>query len=175
MLVLASAEAVAGITVAGALVVAVITAVTTNRRQREALKHDRELADLADLRKLLDEAAVVMNDAGDALDELLVRFMEHGAALPQDIREKVAQFGRDLDTLNARIRVRVGNDVPLTTSFQACVDAVHAGWRATRRLEDAESLVERREELQTITLTFRMSAGAFVEAAVERAGTAESS
>jgi len=175
MLVLASTDGVAAITVGGALVVAVITAVTTNRRQREALKHDRELADLADLRKLLDEAAVVINYAGDALDELLVRFIEGGAALSQNAREKVAQLGRDLDTLNARLRVRVGNDAALTTSFQVCVDDVHAGWRTTRRLEDAENLVERREELQAITQALRKSAGEFINRAVERAGTAEPS
>jgi len=50
---------------------------TTNRRQREALAHDRKMADLADLRRLLDEAGVALNNADEARMTLVVEFAEH--------------------------------------------------------------------------------------------------
>jgi hypothetical protein len=54
--------------------VAVITAVTTNRRQRESLRHDRELVDLADLRALLEEAAIALDRAGNVREEVEASF-----------------------------------------------------------------------------------------------------
>jgi|SRR6202035_3458418 len=173
MLILASAEGVAAITVAAALGVAFITAITTNRRQREALKHDRELFDLADLRKLLDEATLLIHDAGDALAALEVRFNEHGKALAEDEREKVEKAGRRLDEASARMYVRMPEDARLTTTLQACVDAVHDGWRSLRRLEDAESVAARRADLEAAQTALGESGGAFIQAAHERAGTVE--
>jgi hypothetical protein len=55
----------------GALVVALITAYTTERRQREQLAHDRRLQDLADFRDLLKRTSVLMHSHSAPLVQLL--------------------------------------------------------------------------------------------------------
>ena len=129
MLVLASAEAVAEITAGGTILAAVIIAVlaawTAGRRQKRqldaegkrqaaTLAHGREvatlslsaeraLADLADLRKLLDEAAVALDGARDARDELDVSLTEHGVALPDEPKRQFKECGQGLVALSARL------------------------------------------------------------------------
>jgi hypothetical protein len=126
MLVLASAEGVAGTTasatVVAALIIAGITARTTNRRQREALNHDRELADLADLRKLLDDAAIAIDAARSARQDAEVRVRMIGMDSPPSLREKLAREAQKvihdgegpLRTLTAGLRVRLGSGDPIT-------------------------------------------------------------
>jgi hypothetical protein len=64
MLVFATADGVAAITagapIIAALIIALVTAKTTSRRQERQLEHDRELVDLANLRTLLEEAALAL-------------------------------------------------------------------------------------------------------------------
>jgi hypothetical protein len=84
----------------GAILVAVIAAVTADRRQRRALtaegarhdaslraesgrqvtqlEHSRGLADLADLRSLLDEVATALHQARYAADEVRLQYIQHG-------------------------------------------------------------------------------------------------
>jgi hypothetical protein len=177
MLILASAEGVAGITagatVVGALALAVITAHTTNRRQRESLAHARELADLADLRKLLDEAALALNDARDARDDLEVGLTEHGVALPDDRKRPLAERGRSLVALNARLLVRLGENDPIASHFEEANEALEHTWRQVSYLADdtTESFMEKRSAVRAAATTFAESSSAFMRAAVARAGT----
>lgn len=175
MLILASAEVFVGIVVgAGAtLGVAGITAVTTNRRQRESLKHDRELADLADLRKLLDEAAVALNDAGEARAEVDVSFTEHGPNMPAAPKDKLKDSGHALFPLLVRLHVRLGAKNAITTHFSAAVDALLNTWREVSYFEDDDAVIlkEKRASIRADLTTFTASSIAFTKAAVERAGT----
>jgi hypothetical protein len=177
MLVLASAEAVAGITagatIIAALIIAVITARTTNGRQERQLEHDRELADLADLRKLLDEAAVALNGARDARDELDVSLTEHGVALPDEPKRQFKECGQGLVVLSARLTVRLGEADPIATHFEAACEALLRTWRQVSYLDDdtAASLKEKRTTIRADREAFAASASGFMRAAVKRAGT----
>jgi hypothetical protein len=177
VLVLASAEAVTGITVAGALAVALITAFTTNRRQRESLNHDRELADLADLRALLDEAAVAFERSYDMFDNLVKRFGEHGEDLPGEHRSNLADAGRVMLALKARLHVRLGENSPITTPFDLGVHEMSMTWHDLHP-ENLEQASE--ADLSEMLTKMEDSKGRFVEArtsfgkaAVARAGTVE--
>jgi hypothetical protein len=153
MLILASDPAAiagitAGATLAAALIVALITAKTTDGRQEreieaQAKRQEREIAE---------------RTAGQK------RNLEH-------VREAVAESGRRLDLLNARMHIRMPKDQPVTARLQDCVDAIHAAWRAVFLLEDAENLAERRNALHKALGLFSESESAFLEAAVTRAGT----
>jgi len=174
VLVIASTEGVLAATLGPTAIVAValVTAVTTNRRQREALKHDRELADLADLRKLLDEAAVALNEAADAFDLLLLELHTHGRKLPGEVRERLAACGNRLLEVRARLTVRVGLNSRLARAFGEAADALHAAWREVGWLEDDddEVLQGKRELVELAHDDWDAAFGAFLTAAVDRAG-----
>jgi hypothetical protein len=193
--VLASTEGIAAITAGATLVaalgLALITVYTTKRRLSEAgarqeenlageaerqaatLVHGRELADLADLRALLDEAAVALNRAREGLDELKVGLDEHGRVLPSEIKDKVAECGRQLLDLAARLQVRLGADDPIAVHFGEANMAMLTSWRQVVFLIDdtAERIAARKKALQDARDAFAVSTDAFLRAAVERAGT----
>ena len=62
---------------AGAIIVALVAAGTAQWRQRVQLRHEREMRDLEELRRLLDECAVVVAEAASAFIEI------HGFALQE--------------------------------------------------------------------------------------------
>jgi hypothetical protein len=208
MFVLASAEGVAGITAAATLtatlVLAGITALTTNsrltkqinaeadrqeralaadsERQAAALAHDRELADIADLRAVLDEATLVM---GKVIEALLIASREIDAAadrgeLLASRRERSAEAGRVVDaarvpvpTLLARLVVRLGPTVPITESLSRADQAMKDMISATRLVASActdEDCERHRASYHEAERRFGFSAGAFLLAGVARAG-----
>jgi hypothetical protein len=195
VLVLASAEGVAGITAGATLVAAIglalITVYTTNRRLSEervrqevdlageaerqgaALAHERELADLADLRMLLGEAALALDLARDARDELHVAVMEHGRALSTDVKDRVAELGRTLVALSSRLLVRLGPDDPITARFTEASLAMLTTWRQVTYLIDdtPDSLSVGHAAVRDAGNAFAASSQAFIRAAVRRAGT----
>jgi len=177
MFVIGSAEGVTAITVGGALVVAVITAATTNRRQRESLNHDRELADLADLRQLLDEAAVAMQTSHDKFDNLQKRFEEHGKDLSDVQRDDLAKSGRVMLALSARLRVRLGGGGPVTLPLEETTEAMLATWHdvTSEELDEAtdDVIAEKLAAMESAKDDFETAWDAFTAAAVARAGTVE--
>jgi hypothetical protein len=177
MFVIATAELVTAFTVVGAVVVAVITAITTNRRQREALRHDRELADLNDLRSLLDEAAVAFRRSRDKFDNLVKRFEEHGKEVPDKCRKELAKVGRTMLALEARLIVRLGEEGPVTRPFgDACQEMLNA-WHGVSdlELEDAsdEEIAEKLVDVKRSKKVFDEAWEEFAAAAQNRAGATE--
>lgn len=187
------------LTLAGAIVVALITAVTTDRRlsrqikdsgerqereltaeaerQDAALAHDRELADLADLRLLLDGFAVALDRGRSARDEmvLLSQTARHiQPTLEQQARETAAaaeQSGRDLLALTVRLQVRLGPSDPITVAaYQAC-DALHAMWQQVCMLPKQDDFSGSHSIISTANGDFIQATAAYIAAAVERAGT----
>lgn len=177
MFVIATAEVVTAFTVVAAIVVAVITAVTTNRRQREALRHDRELADLADLRALLDEAAVAMRRSRDKFDNLVKRFEELGKDLSDVSREELAEAGRTMLALDARLIVRLGEEGPVTLPFETACTEMLDTWHGVVDVElegaSEEEIADKVAERKRSKAAFDEAWEAFVKAAVARVGTAE--
>jgi hypothetical protein len=165
--VLASAEGVAGITVGGAIVVALITAFTTNRRQREALTHDRELADVADLRALLDETAIVLEDAVVAEPTLLDRHQR------DEWSGRIARDREQLWRLHARIMVRLGLDHALAKKLKSAILALTRMANLIPPSTDARDSAEA-ERIEAIVKeggVFVEHGDAFIEAAAARVGT----
>jgi len=141
--------------------------------QKRQLDHARELADLADLRKLLDEAALALSDAKDASDELHLRLIEHGLKLPDGPKQQFAVSGRTIIALSARLVVRLGDDDPIASHFEQASEALQNIWHQVSYLDDdtAESFKEKRRVMQADRDTFAESSRAFTRAAVERVGT----
>jgi hypothetical protein len=176
-LILASSEGVTAITVGGALVVALITAVTTNRRQRESLNHDRELTDLADLRGVLDEAAVAIRTGHDKFDNLQKRFEEHGKDLPDKQRDELAESGRVMLALNARLTVRLGEGGPVTKPLEEMCGTMLATWHdvTSEAFEEAadDAIGERLAYAEIAKERFETAWDDFTAAAVAKAGTVD--
>jgi hypothetical protein len=166
---------VAGIVVGGLATVgvAVITAVTTNRRQRESLIHDRELFDLADLRRLLDEAAVALDRAGRVREDVELAFASSGFAVAGEKREALeGQFDR-LGEINSRLNLRLGVEDPIAVHFEEANDALYLILECLdgREGDDAEAIGESRRKILEYGAKSAGHSGGFVSAAVERAGT----
>lgn len=142
--------------------------------QKRQLSHARELADLADLRQLLDEAAAALNDAVDASHRLDVAAGEHGSSLAHDAGDEVADHGRRLVTLNARLQVRLGKDDPVAVHFDEGCNAMWKSWQHARPdpEETPTERSERRKQMRDAWQALNTSLDAFLAAAVTRAGTA---
>jgi HAMP domain-containing protein len=141
--------------------------------QGRQLGHARELADLADLRALLDEAAVAIHEGAEAVHETLTRFSEHGRNLPSEYRDKVAERGRAIVSLLSRLQVRLGLNYPIVEHFGALSIAAWNAWRETTPLDADEpgETAKRFAALRTAGEEFDKAADLFVEAAVARFGT----
>ena len=110
-----------------ALIVAFVTALTTDRRQANALRvererqaaqlrHAREMADLADVRALLDEAASALYRADRVRRKVVpLNWIAGDVLAPAEIRKifpevpiHLVAARDDLDALAARLAVRLG-------------------------------------------------------------------
>jgi hypothetical protein len=91
-------------------------------RQGAALAHDRSLADVHDLRTLLNEAAVLLHEASYAGMDARSAFTSHGKSVHEKAPDKVhavVAAGRDLDQMAARLSVRLGQHDRLAQTFDA--------------------------------------------------------
>jgi hypothetical protein len=70
---------IASLALIAAIIAALIAAISADIRQRRQLKHDRHMQDLAELRSVLDDATVALQEAIHTLQNVFARF---GA--PQD-------------------------------------------------------------------------------------------
>jgi len=174
--VLASAEAipVAAITAAATLVAASVIARVTVLTMKDRLRHDRELADIDDLSKLLDEAAIALDQAVPA--ELVdLSLTPHPRQL--EAKRRMDDDARALDALHAQLAVRLGPREGVTLTLGEAIDCLRAIGREIPRGEGALSAQSpevrkaKAEHMSGAMHALRMSAAAFVEAAVERAGT----
>jgi hypothetical protein len=190
MLILASAEGVAGITAGATLLaglgLAGVTIYTTNRRafdefarQERLLDHERELADLADLRKLLDEFALVLDRARTARDEMVVLAQtarHRRSTIDTDVASAAAaakRVGQELLALTMRLRVRLGSENPLALASEEVTDSVQRMSAQVERFGDEMSLSETRELFGLAQQDFGRWSTEFTLAAVKRAGTVD--
>jgi len=139
------------VAIGGAIIVALITAVTTDRRlarqlDAEAKRQERaieaqeqrqtaelevaderhgawraaecDLADLADERALLDEIAVAIYRANDAVGDIAL-VIRHGVSAVKEGSERATlnERGRELDALTARASIRFSKEEPLLKSL----------------------------------------------------------
>lgn len=145
---LASDDPTPALTLAGALVLAIIAAETADTRQQRqieaererhlaTLTHARELADLADLRGLLDEAAAVLHRADKAAFTLADAYATDGAEVDGERQTKLATEVYALDDLEPRLEVRLGRSAPAARAFAESTSAAINVVQAVRRGEEA--------------------------------------
>lgn len=146
------------------------------RRQAAALRSARELADLADLRVLLDEAAIALHRASYAYGNVRVAFLQHGVKIretPEPIAE-LNQSGEQMDVLAARLAVRLGREQAAAAAFEAANDELLELSRALGHIFGDETADARRDlwtEIQAAGKDFPDCRERFEEAAMKLAGT----
>ena len=86
---------IAWLAVSGAILAALIAAVSADIRQRRQLRHDRQLQDLAELRSVLDEATVALEEAITALQYAVSGLMSRAG--PDDDARRVADESGEAD------------------------------------------------------------------------------
>ena len=100
----------------------------------EEQRLERQRDDLSEVRKLLDDAAIALNQSDqihrDIYDDL-------GNA---DKTEQLKHAGRKLDEVKQRLAIRLGSEHKLTTAFSSCVELSLEVFGATThwRLEDRD-------------------------------------
>jgi hypothetical protein len=193
--ILASAEAVAGITAGatllGALGVAFVTIrtnterlvaegerqflylVAESERQVATLAHDRALADLEDLRRLLDEATLGLERANRFQETLVNSWQWSDDAVPEEIARAVDEQVDELFALNARLVVRLGTEDPISIEFEEASDSFFLT-RGAFLVGAYATPAGRREDIRNLGMKFGGAVSGFLNAALERAGTVPS-
>lgn len=117
----------------GVIMVALLTAWTTDRRQRRQLEaerdrlevqlqHERSQVDLADLRGVLAEALADSNRARQAAINAYIR---------TELRDAANPAMQEMETSLDRMRIRLGKEDPIVQSFERMGNAAHALLRQT--------------------------------------------
>jgi hypothetical protein len=158
-----------------ALIVAILTAITTSRRQTHQLaedarrqervldaergrldaqlSHDREMADVADLRNVLDDATTVLQAAYNCS--------------ARGNRGESQEIMRELRRQSARLSVRLGENALITNSLELAGDAFEDLWiyRSGRGPDNKPVPHENGQQVK-----FNRERSAFEAAAVQLAG-----
>jgi uncharacterized membrane protein len=117
----------------GIIVVAVITAWTTDRRQHRQLEdererlstrleHERSQADLVDLRIVLADALAASNAARQAAINAYIK---------PELRDQANPAMHEMEMSLDRMRIRLGKKDPIVEAFERMGNAAHALLRAT--------------------------------------------
>lgn len=123
---------VAAIAATAALIGATVAAITAGRRQSRQLKHDRELADLTELRVVLDTAARNIVAADRTMQRAADRRVEKRLAVSDQIRDELVEAGKLVEDSLQQVRIRLGRGDVLWayqeagtayTEFQSLVSA----------------------------------------------------
>jgi hypothetical protein len=117
----------------GPSVVAVVAIVAAFRQQRRALAHGRELADLADARRVFDDAVVELHRASVALSGLEQALFNQGAAHWKDAPDAYPNADAASEALRAMVG-RLGVRLPAS---DAALVAYETARDATRRAANA--------------------------------------
>jgi hypothetical protein len=177
------------IIVSGAVALAAIAA--TWHQHFRALGHERELADLDNVRDILDEAAVALHETAYLLDDVRSFLTQHGGVSFFKTEDGTATCkalgvrGRELDALLERLSVRLGVDHQVVAAFKAADAATLGIWRAAGllRLEpEADGSTsaanqirklnnDKRHETEGCRQAFDAAREAFVSAAHTAAGS----
>jgi hypothetical protein len=151
-------------------------------RQRAALAHARELADISDLRAILDEATLAIDQAIEARIQSAVRMTVRRGDTPEKVRERITDAEEKLDAARAavapslaRLRVRLGDEDALAKSVEE-VDHSLLDMASDALLMRATSTMDEERETYRVSFDehaeqFRKATQQFLASAVERAGT----
>lgn len=144
-------------------------------RQDAQLAHNRALADLADMRTLLDEAAVALHRADYARADVRQGITMYGVNIEEHRPEAVptlTQRERELDAMGVRLGIRLGVDDPVARAFRDADESLLNLCRSMDRLheETLESWHKKLNMIEAASDGFEQHVRAFEREAVERAG-----
>jgi hypothetical protein len=145
------AVAIAAIVAPSAVAIAAI--IVGYKQQSRGLEHERKLADLANVRDLIDDAAVHLHRVEYALDAVRRhlgrnQFRFFADAEGQELFLAVERAGEEFDVLRERLAVRLGEDHEAVTRITEANQAVPEIFRALERLKllpDPKSRLEERQ------------------------------
>jgi hypothetical protein len=158
--------------------------------QKRQLDNARQLADLADLRILLDEAAIALDHGrkaranaeghllgiGDAIKKgaLTGTPMRPAGVLDpmiQEAADKLEEAGQPLVTLMARLEIRLGSSNEVTAAFGRASTALHDQWNALAVEYPKRGFDAIEEDARHAGQEFGVFKQDFLVAAVKLAGT----
>jgi hypothetical protein len=164
----------------GPIAVALAAIGATTWQQRRGFKHQREMADLSDLRALFDEAAAALHQASLAGHEVELWLHDldwaPATATPERQRGVLAggfAAGEVLRSLRGRLGVRLDADHDAVKAFEAARDAAELAvgtasqltWDEALDRDTAEGVVlESHERMHTATDDFMRAASRTVGA-----------
>lgn len=177
------------LTFVGAIVVVLIGAYTANRRQdrglnaeserqRQALRaeadrlgmqlvHDRDLADIADVRAVFDEAVGALHHAEYARQGV---YAAGPAAVDAAGLASVDAAGQALDALAYRLAFRLGGDSEVVRHFTGAADALLSIRRDTGERPYLIDPLDQWRKVEKASAEFAESMSAFITAAQATAG-----
>jgi hypothetical protein len=145
---------------AGQTVVALAAVGFAFAQQRRSLRHEREMFDLADVRKLLDEAAMLLHRAEEIL------FLRRDPTIHEVVVDPVGDMARLLPSIGntyRRLSVRLGSQHTTVSAFTAAAKQLHEWRSAVLGVAGSTSVEEARDSFSLLT-------AAYLEAAVKTAG-----
>jgi hypothetical protein len=104
-------------------------------QHHRGLAHQRKLADLENVRGVLDDAAALLHRTAYELDRVRFEVGAHGAAFFRDegrteVYERLGRCGEEADALTERVAVRLGREQPAVKAFAETNEAALAIYRA---------------------------------------------
>jgi hypothetical protein len=154
-------EAVEVILAAGPSVVALAALGLVVWQQRRGVDQARELADLADARALLDDAARALRDADYARHGML---MAGPAGVTGVLLERLDKAGAAMDAIGIRLAIRLG-DEDVVRQFRTAGEALLAISREVHAPADATDPDEQWQEVQAASARFQDAGRRFIAAA----------
>jgi hypothetical protein len=118
---------------AGPTVVALAAIGSAVWQQKRSFVHDREMTDLADTRRLFDDAAAALHDASVALSGLERALFTGGASFRSmfpDALTDAESATESLKSIRGRLAVRLRADHPALTAFGDAHDAAREATNA---------------------------------------------
>ena len=112
---------------AGPSVVALAAIGSAVWQQRRGFRHDREMADLEAVRRVLDDAAIALHEADYARGDVKRAHIRDGRKLLErggEFVKRLGERGRALDELRERLTIRFGADHEIVDTFRAADDAL---------------------------------------------------
>ena len=99
------------------------------KRQAQAFRHEREMADLKDTRALLGEAAVQLHKVEGAMTDVEAAIDVGSADVKgsagSELLEALSDAGWQLDVLGERLELHLGGESPAVQTFMSAEDAFH--------------------------------------------------
>jgi hypothetical protein len=160
---------------AGPSVVALAAIGSAVWQQGRGFGHERKMADLEAVRRLLDDAAIALHDADYARAEVQSAHIQEGRWLAQRRGESVQELheaGKSLDRLRERLTVRLGADHEVVKQFRAADEALLEMYRKASTPERliGDDPLEWHQAIDAASDRFTEARDAFLAAAAKTAG-----